>query len=98
MKKKVVYIIKCQNFYKIGITNDIKERLVALQTGNPFEISLVKTYDLPKSFETTVHELLTDAKYHERGEWFRFTDGGMEAIIELFDHCEKAHKARMEKQ
>ena len=37
--KGLVYVLECQNFYKIGYTNDsIKSRIADLQVGNPFRI------------------------------------------------------------
>jgi hypothetical protein len=89
VKQDVVYIVKCHSFYKIGVTNDILARLVALQTGNPYPIELVKTYHVPLSFEGMLHEILKKANQHERGEWFRLTPGGLDAIMEICDIYEQ---------
>lgn len=81
MKQDVVYIVKCHNFYKIGITDDIKRRLIGLQTGNPYELELVKVYQVPTSFESTLHEVLDHC--HIRGEWFKMTPATLEVIMEV---------------
>jgi hypothetical protein len=40
-----VYLIKCQQFYKIGVANDVESRLAQLSTGNPFPLEVKVIYD-----------------------------------------------------
>ena len=35
-----LYLIKCQQYYKIGVTINIRDRMAQLATGNPFELDL----------------------------------------------------------
>ena len=67
---KKIYIIQCNEYIKIGISEKPKQRLKALQTSTPYELVLVGTYDLkrPRTTEKLIHALLDD--YHVRGEWF----------------------------
>ena len=34
-----LYIIKCNEFHKIGIANDVEARLAQLSTGNPYQLT-----------------------------------------------------------
>lgn len=68
---KWVYVVKCGEFYKVGIANSVKRRLETLQTATPYRIELVKAWqcsDAAKQ-ERTIHGLLW--RFHERGEWFK---------------------------
>ncbi len=57
---------------KIGFTDGYPaNRLLALQTGNPSGLVLLKTTEGAKSDEAELHRRFADAR--ERGEWFRPT-------------------------
>lgn len=72
------------SYYKVGITQDseLRNRVAQLQTGNPFEIQVIKLveYKPAKKLETAIHEALK--VYHVRGEWFY---GPLSAIERIFD-------------
>jgi|SRR6185369_4196111 len=87
-KSQIIYIVKCNEFYKIGITDDIRRRMIALQTGNPYELKLVKTYRAVSSFEELIHTILTKAKQHVRGEWFQPDTASLELIMEILEAYE----------
>lgn len=64
--KPLVYFMECKGFVKIGKANHPEGRLEALQTGNPFEISILLTIDAD---EKQMHKMF--ASCHHSGEWFR---------------------------
>lgn len=65
-----LYLIKCQQFYKIGIAVDVENRLAQLATGNPFplEVEIVYEFDNAEYVERALHQRYQDAR--QRGEWF----------------------------
>jgi hypothetical protein len=72
--KKVVYIITATEFgglYKIGIANDMKKRMKALQTACPYKLFSVGCYKVhkPATVEKMIH--LIFHKKRIQGEWFR---------------------------
>lgn len=62
----LVYFMECEGFIKIGKAVHPEGRLEALQTGNPFEISILLTIDAD---EKQMHKIF--ASCHHSGEWFR---------------------------
>ena len=78
-KTNYVYLVKEYNseFYKIGRTNNLTQRLSTLQTGNPRRLILVDVIDcgdkqLSVDIEHELHELLSHV--HIKGEWFKDSD------------------------
>lgn len=67
-----LYIIKCKEYYKIGIAKNLKNRLSQLQIGNPFELEMVWSKELKNTLkiENVLHSELMKSKV--RGEWFYF--------------------------
>jgi hypothetical protein len=68
-----VYVIKCQNYYKIGSTYDLSRRIKSLKTGSPFEFEIVKwiyrpNKGLASSLEETLH--LVFKKKRVCREWY----------------------------
>ena len=71
----VVYLLKIINddktLYKIGFTNgSVYNRIKNLQTGCPYKIEIVDTFNSPysKVLELILHNMLSHKKTH--GEWF----------------------------
>ncbi len=69
-----LYIIKCQEFHKIGIANDVDTRLSQLSTGNPYPLDVVSIYGFPnaETVERALHQRYSDVRV--RGEWFGLDD------------------------
>lgn len=69
-----IYLIACLNYKKIGIAGDVGSRLAALQTGNPFPLSLHACYafDNAEIVERVIHQKFCQLR--ERGEWFSLSD------------------------
>ena len=98
----LVYIINVgADYYKIGVTTDLRQRFMAFQTSNPFVINsnqLVAAIEAPDPFshqntctskayelESWVHKLLRD-KRHRNSEMFKLSQ---EDIQDLFEKIQK---------
>jgi hypothetical protein len=71
MMAQSVYVIKGGHKHvKIGISHNIKNRLVGIQTGCPFPIKLASHWETPyaRKIEKAAHLALV--KYRTTGEWF----------------------------
>jgi hypothetical protein len=68
-----LYLIKCQQYYKIGVANDVQSRLAQLSTGNPFELEplTVSSFNNASVVEAALHQCF--ASKRTRGEWFALT-------------------------
>lgn len=66
-----LYIIKCEQFYKIGVANDVESRLAQLSTGNPFplKVEIVYEFENAEHVEKALHMRYKSLK--QRGEWFK---------------------------
>jgi len=68
-----VYYIECAGAIKIGWTNNIGNRMSALQCGSPEPLCLLHLDDtLPRSAESALHRLF--ARHRVSGEWFDAVD------------------------
>lgn len=69
-KSTHLYVLSCGNRLKIGVTNDIDQRLQSLQTGNPDEIKLeyIEERVNPHKAEKFLHRHFQ--KNRVSGEWF----------------------------
>lgn len=63
------YVIRCGNFVKIGIANNIAERLRTLEAYNPHPLSVLAVLAGGRPVERSLH--LRFAAYRHRDEWFR---------------------------
>lgn len=91
MNEPTVYIVKCNEYYKIGIADDINKRLSGLQTGNPYKIELVKAYRTraAQTLEKMFHFALKSASLHIRGEWFKMNEATLKLIVEVCEIVER---------
>jgi len=82
-KKGFVYVIKCNDFYKIGRTNNVQKRLSGMQTGNPYELELILSIktNSPFTLETSLHTKFKDKLI--RGEWFKLSDKDLKIICKI---------------
>jgi Rha family phage regulatory protein len=70
-KSDKLYIVKCGDFYKIGISHNVSKRIKGMQTGNPYLIELIDTYTIGhnvSNIEARLHVLFESDNI--RGEWF----------------------------
>ena len=80
---RFIYVLKSNEYYKIGITKDIAKRMRELQTGNPIKHLFVCSSffeDAPR-FERLLHEAF--AQYRVEGEWFELPPEKLEELIEI---------------
>lgn len=82
-------MLRKQLFFKIGITNDIKKRLMQLQTSSPLKIRYVHSVytDNPLKVESSLHNYVS--KYHVIGEWYELSFDVVKRIILLMDLASK---------
>lgn len=71
-------------FIKIGKTVAIKQRLINIQSGCPFELSLWLTIRTPKAAEVERAALDLLAHCRTRGEWFSPTGQDLDLISAFF--------------
>lgn len=70
-----VYIMRCGDYHKIGITENLDNRINQIQTGNPYPIELVFAVKHPKSslIEKELHKKYSNKNW--KREWFELQDG-----------------------
>ncbi len=69
-KPDKLYVLKCGNRYKIGITSDITQRVLSLQVGNADVITVeyIEERYNPIKAEKWLHKQFASKKV--KGEWF----------------------------
>ena len=81
-----IYILRGGDYVKVGIANDMEQRLKKLQTGNPFKLEILFITDLiNNAFDL---ELFILNKYKEKamyGEWFKFSKEDIQNCIEFIN-------------
>lgn len=82
-KDSAVYVIRCDRYYKIGRSDNLRDRVRTLQTALPFDVYLVRSFqvDDPSMFEMQLHK-----RYREkwvRGEWFELDIFDVEELLTL---------------
>lgn len=78
-----IYVMECQGFYKVGITENVRHRVSTVQTASPFPVTLVASWRSAdaKREEKRIHSLLH--RYHERGEWFKLPPALVAELLKL---------------
>lgn len=78
-----IYLMKSQDAYKIGITDNVRQRFDTFKTGNP-NIEFVTAYEVG---DKSMHvESLLHGRFRNRvvyGEWFRLDDSDILAFHQL---------------
>jgi len=85
-REELVYVIQHEHGYvKIGRTNNLSERLQALQIGSPYHLDVIGiiTTDVAAEVESAIHDEFADKCV--RGEWFNLN---YHEISELLAMCE----------
>lgn len=72
-QKGFVYLIKCNEWYKIGKAGDVASRLTALQTASPYQLELV--HFIPAKNNSSAEKYLHTLYKRQRGlgEWFKLS-------------------------
>lgn len=77
---KDLYLIRCEEFYKIGSSQNAKNRRSNLQTGNPYTLELLEVWEGKGELEEAAHEIMND--HHHKGEWF-YVEGSEESLAKV---------------
>ena len=79
----VVYFIKCDDYVKIGYTDDVERRMNEIRTHVPTELVLLTT--LKNATRQTEREMhVRFAHLRHRGEWF-LIDNQLMAVVDLIE-------------
>ena len=68
----MIYFVKCNEYLKIGFTDNFSSRLKHARTFNPYNLEVVKVIEGTVKEERLLHEQFK--KYHHQLEWFLFSD------------------------
>ena len=78
--KDMVYIIRQNDYVKIGCTRDVRLRLGDLQCGSPYELTVLLLIEGGFDEEKVIHEKFK--KDLIRGEWFMLSQDIRDFIVE----------------
>ena len=88
---RFLYIVRCNEFYKIGISDNVKNRMFGMQTDNPYKLELIVSVQGPcdaiSRFEKRLHKSLK--KWNIQGEWFALTENELTILTEQCTTFEK---------
>lgn len=75
VKKTGLYIINTHKYYKIGISNNLYQRISMLNTMNPYGINIINIIEIssPIEIEKQLHKYLCKKLYNGR-EWFELNN------------------------
>lgn len=89
-----IYVMKCREFYKIGVSCRVEKRRYSISSGLPFDVELIANYkpnikfydryDLRRAvgkIERFLHH--TFASKRVKGEWFLLSDEELSSIPDL---------------
>jgi len=79
-----VYVIKCEDFHKIGKANFVQDRIKNLQTATPFSlrVKFKKFVSDCGYWEKRLHQIFREKR--QRGEWFSLDKADLQFIDFLF--------------
>lgn len=77
----VIYIFRCERFYKIGRSNDPERRLKSISRSLPFKIELIHTIESDHVIwaELQLHGRFSDKR--STGEWFELTAADVQWLL-----------------
>lgn len=78
-----IYILKSDNYYKIGVAADVDRRVKGLQTGNPHTIECIFSRLVPEAYTVEKHIHKELEVYKVKGEWFKFDDRVLDYIKDM---------------
>ena len=81
---RYLYIVQSGAWFKIGYAENVSDRLVSLQSGNPMKLELYASYDFDTArfharyYESKLHEIFK----RQRGisEWFLLSSDDLDTI------------------
>ena len=83
--KGILYIVQSSEIYKIGITDNFKQRLSALRHNTPHGLSVILILRISNAnlVEKRLHTLFKDRRV--KGEWFRLNSDDLEFLRCIID-------------
>lgn len=86
----LIYLIKQEglNNFKVGITSNLRQRITTLQTGCPYKLEVLNTFEssYARNIESFLHKNWKDK--NTSGEWFCLTEKDQTDFVIL---CKKFH-------
>lgn len=85
--KGYVYLMKCENKYKIGYSKDVERRIKELDN-KPFKTNLIAKSELienPYFYEQEIHEYFEE--YRIDGEWYNFEEDVLQYAINIIKNA-----------
>ena len=82
--KKGLYILKTHDFYKIGISSNLYQRIRCLNNMNPYGVEIVKIIlnENPILIERQIHEILKGKLFNGK-EWFKLNESDVNLLINI---------------
>lgn len=82
---RYLYVVRAGDLLKIGITNNVDQRVAAIQAHCPVPVALVRVIETEHAaeLELNLHDDLADFRSH--GEWFTDADRLVEAFGKVTD-------------
>ena len=83
-----LYVIKCDQYIKVGVTTDMCSRLNSIYQVNPFELNVLRQIPYNNKVyvffaERLIHEQLRSINKNVRGEWFIYDEESISLIDQL---------------
>lgn len=80
---KGVYLLQCGEFYKIGVGDNVAQRVKQIQTATPYQVLHLLTLPSKRPYllEHAMHTRFASKRV--RGEWFALTDSDVAYIRSL---------------
>lgn len=79
--KGYVYVFKCNEYYKIGVSKNVEKRLQQLNTQRPYEVCLIYKSSLiedPYKVKKQLHKMFEDKRISQ--EWFELNISDIDDI------------------
>lgn len=90
-KYKYIYILKCECNYKIGISENVNNRIKQIQIGNSANIEKIMSYEFESAIssflEKYFHKHFADKKLNS--EWFELQEKEIDYIRERLDKAQR---------
>lgn len=83
-KKEGLYVLKCLDRYKIGISTNLYQRISVLNTANAFGINVINILNIKNTLvlEKQLHQILKNKLINGR-EWFLLDNNDINILSEL---------------
>lgn len=89
-----LYIVRCDDAYKIGVSSLPEQRIALIKTDNYRPVSTICIVELTNAYkvEANLHEVFKESGNHIRGEWYSvasamlsedFTQDFLEMVISM---------------